>query len=583
MNYPLWELPAAGLLIAGISILHVFISHFAVGGGLFLVVAESRARRHGDGAMLGFLKGLSRFFILLTLVLGAITGVGIWFTITLVNPQATSALINTFVWCWAIEWTFFLTEIAAAMVYYYGWERLSPRTHLAVGWVYFVAAWASLAVIDGILSFMVTSGDWAHTRGLLDGFFNPSYFPTLVLRTGVAGGLAGLYVLLAGACVSDADLKGRIARYAGFGWVVPAAVVSAASFVWYLSVLARAGVPVAEALGAKGSGLGAVLAAALSLTPRSGQPILQHTMFGALAGSALLVLATLALVALRRRRYGRLEAGALMLIGFVVMGSGEWAREALRKPWVIDRYMFTNGVRLPAPDGVPGPPEALGADPFTVEALSAKGVLSSTAWVRVPAAYRPEDSAFASLPGAERAGLEAAAGAEVFRVLCSQCHTQTGYLAIRPLVQGQSVGAIDKVLVNLAKPVDAAGQPTRWSDPHLRLDTWLGRRMPPFTGTEAERRALAVYLARLGGDAAAGAEAAATAVRGPVLFEDNCAMCHGADGEWPIGARVKGKTAEELYELIGRLPQVNEAMPPFEGSDEERRALAEHLAALGKE
>ena len=29
-----------------------------------------------------------------------------------------TSLINTFVWGWAIEWTFFFTEIAAAIVYY---------------------------------------------------------------------------------------------------------------------------------------------------------------------------------------------------------------------------------------------------------------------------------------------------------------------------------------------------------------------------------------------------------------------------------------------------------------------------------
>ena len=36
-------------------------------------------------------------------------------------------------------------EIAAAMVYYYGWDRLDARTHVRVGWIYFVSAWASLA------------------------------------------------------------------------------------------------------------------------------------------------------------------------------------------------------------------------------------------------------------------------------------------------------------------------------------------------------------------------------------------------------------------------------------------------------
>ena len=47
MNYPIWELPAPGLLIAAVAIVHVFISHFAVGGGLFLVLAERKARARG--------------------------------------------------------------------------------------------------------------------------------------------------------------------------------------------------------------------------------------------------------------------------------------------------------------------------------------------------------------------------------------------------------------------------------------------------------------------------------------------------------------------------------------------------------
>jgi cytochrome bd-type quinol oxidase subunit 1 len=197
MNYPVWELPAPGLLIAAVAILHVFISHFAVGGGLFLVLAETKARRERDDAFLWFVRVLSRGFVLLTLVLGALTGVGIWFTIALVQPQATSALVTTFVWAWAIEWVFFATEIAAAMVYYYGWDRLDARTHLAVGWIYFASAWGSLAVIAGILAFMLTSGEWVRTRGFADGFFNPTYLPMVALRTAVAVGLAGLYVLFA--------------------------------------------------------------------------------------------------------------------------------------------------------------------------------------------------------------------------------------------------------------------------------------------------------------------------------------------------------------------------------------------------
>ena len=38
MNYPVWELYYAGggFLIALIAVVHVYVAHFAVGGGLFL-------------------------------------------------------------------------------------------------------------------------------------------------------------------------------------------------------------------------------------------------------------------------------------------------------------------------------------------------------------------------------------------------------------------------------------------------------------------------------------------------------------------------------------------------------------------
>jgi hypothetical protein len=47
MNYPVWELQAAGggLLIALVAVIHVYIAHFAVGGGLLLVLTEIKARR----------------------------------------------------------------------------------------------------------------------------------------------------------------------------------------------------------------------------------------------------------------------------------------------------------------------------------------------------------------------------------------------------------------------------------------------------------------------------------------------------------------------------------------------------------
>jgi mono/diheme cytochrome c family protein len=579
MNYPVWGLPAPGLLIAVVAILHVFISHFAVGGGLFLVLAERKACRESDEALLGFVRALSRGFILLTLVLGALTGVGVWFTIALVQPQATSALVTTFVWAWAIEWVFFATEVAAAMVYAHGWDRLDAQTHLKVGWIYFASAWASLAVIAGILAFMLTSGDWVRTRSVADAFFNPTYLPMVALRTAVAVGLAGLYVLFAASFLKDADLKARVARWSATRWIAPAAVLVSLTLLWYLSAAAGAGVAVAETLGAKSASPADVLAGVFTAA-RSGHPVVRGAARVAVASSAALVVASLALVALRARRYGRLEAGLLMVLGLVSVGGSEWVREGLRKPWVIDRYLFVNGVRVPASPGGAGLEGSPAEDPFALDALDRHGVLATSPWAAVPAAWHPGHPAFEGLPVPERAALEAEAGREVFRLECAACHTERGHLGLRRLVQGKSVAAITAVLDATARPIAADGRPASWSEPGVRVATWLGRRMPPFAGTHAEKRALAIHLARLGGDLRAGLEMPAAVAGGAEAFERHCSACHGPEAHWPITDRLRGRSAGDFYELVGRLPQVREEMPPFAGSEDERRALAQFLASL---
>ncbi len=579
MNYPVWDIPASGLLIAGIAILHVFISHFAVGGGLFLVLAERRARREHDEAFLGYVRQHSRFFTLLTLVLGAITGVGIWFTIGLVHPQATSSLINTFVWAWAIEWTFFVTEIAAAMVYYYGWDRLSARAHMAVGWIYFVSAYLSLVVINGILTYMMTPGGWITSRGFWDGFFNDTYWPALTTRTFVAFGLAGLYALMTASWMANTGLKEKVARYAGLNWIVPMAVVLPLSLAWYLAAAAGAGVPVAEILGAPAGSVTSMLTAAISGAV-TGHPVAQRAAFWVVMASAAVTVLTLITVVLRSRTFGRPMAATIMVLGFVAMGGGEFVREDLRKPYVIGHYMFVNGIRLPASESVAQPPhdaiERFGPDRFTIDAVKAAGVLNSSAWVTP---LPPNLSAVAGY-----AAVAKHQGHELFRALCSNCHTIDGYLALRPLVLGKSASALDGVLQRLAVPVDATGAPAAWNKPAVQLKTWRGRRMPPFAGTPEERQMLAGYLALLGG--AAQADVAASAAQatvqagdiGRTYFESRCAVCHGPGGMVPF--KSKYQTPAELYGAIGRLPTINEMMPPFDGTEAERTALAAHLASL---
>jgi cytochrome bd-type quinol oxidase subunit 1 len=124
------------MLIAIVSVLHVLVSHYAVGGGAFLAVETGFAYSRGNSDYLAYLKQHALFFILITVVYGAITGVGIWWTISLASPLATEMLIHTFVFGWAIEYVFFIVEITSAFIFFYFWGKLDSGKHQAMAWIY---------------------------------------------------------------------------------------------------------------------------------------------------------------------------------------------------------------------------------------------------------------------------------------------------------------------------------------------------------------------------------------------------------------------------------------------------------------
>ncbi len=568
MNYPIWQIPASGLLIAFIAVVHVFVAHFAVGGGLFLALTEGKARRENDPALLDYVRRHSRFFVLLSLVFGAVTGVGIWFTIGLVNPAATATLINAFVWGWAIEWTFFGTEIVAAIVYLYGWDRLNPKQHMTVAWIYFTSAYLSLVVINGILSFMLTPGRWLATREFWDGFFNPTYWPSLAVRTLGSIGLAGVYALFTTSWITSDELQKKVKRYAAIGWVLPVAIGLPFALAWFFHAAQHAGVPAAQTLGAASISLRDLIAS-LGGAKTAGQPMAQRALTVAFSAAAASIVLALLTLGIRQKALLRTLTAVILMAGLFAVGGAEWVREDLRKPFVIGSHMFVNGVRLPPPQGSIAA-QRLSADAFQIDEIDRAGVLASTHW----APRLTEDT---NAPPSVKHEIEV--GRQVFVLTCSQCHTVNGYLAIRPLVAGKTSVALERTLDGLAVPRDAAGRPATWSTPGLTVATWRERRMPPFVGTAEEKHGLAVYLASIGGGAII--ENAQTGVTGRAAFETHCSVCHGEGSGLPLDVRVAGKSEQEIYNMIGRLPQLNPAMPDFAGTEPERHALAAYLAKLG--
>ena len=216
MDYPIREFAmGGGILIALVAILHVVVSHFAVGGGLVLAVLETAAVKRNDRPLRDLVKRSSMILLLLSTVFGAISGVGIWFTIGVVHPAATSSLIHTFVWAWATEWTFFLLEVVTALAWVATWGKVSPRTHLLLIWLYAFAAFMSLVVIQGILGFMLTPGSYPKTFSFWDGFLNPTYLPGILFRTGVCILLAAAWMAFAALREPDRDARARLSRILG--------------------------------------------------------------------------------------------------------------------------------------------------------------------------------------------------------------------------------------------------------------------------------------------------------------------------------------------------------------------------------
>ena len=464
MNYPFWDIPylGSGWVIGIIAIFHVMISQFAVGGGFYLPMAERKAQRMTDPAMrsawLAQLVSHSRFFLILTGVFGTISGVGIWFAIGLTHPEATSTLIHNFVFGWAMEWVFFLVELSTAAVYYYTWNRIDPKLHLTVGWVYAGASAATLIIINGILSFMLTPGDaWLAVAGtgheaskFWNAFFNPTYWPSLFLRCGVCISLAGVWALITASRI-DGDrqpaLKASLVKWS-VKWLVPSFVAMPFLMAWYLYM-----VPASQR-------------ALLTL----GIDTIGAGTFSTVTRIALIIVVTSATIVgvayyLAYRNpveFNLSHAVAVLLLALIATGAGEYSREMLRKPYVIGRWMYSNGVRVPY-----------------VDRIDREGYLARSMWVWT--SQKTDDPPLPpwfSFYSADPAN-SYSRGEAIFRGECGSCHTLSGYRPLKELLAGRDRANIGSFIAMLHE---------------YKPDSPYRRFMPPMVGTKQDVDDLTNYL-----------------------------------------------------------------------------------------
>lgn len=377
MEYPVWQLSTlgGGFWVALISTVHVFVAQFAVGGGLFLVVTERMARNANSPAMLEYVRKHSKFFLLLTMVFGAVTGVAIWFSIALLAPGGALTLIHQFLFAWATEWVFFAAEIVSLLVYFYGWDRMNPRDHMTVGWLYFFFGWMSLFMINGVIGFMLTPGEWLETRNFWDGFFNPTFWPQLFFRSALCAMLAGLFGFVTGTRIKDEEARGKIVRTCA-AWTLGGLALAALTGTWYIAALPPAQYQLA-----------------MQESSRVAWFMNSFWVFG-----PAVIIGGLVLGIRMPKTVGFPLALVVMLLGLGLTGSFESVREAARKPYIIWGHLYSNGIA-----------------PSQMETINQEGMLKSAAWVPEDLREVTEDN-------------ELEAGRWLYQLECAACHSIDGPL-----------------------------------------------------------------------------------------------------------------------------------------------------------
>lgn len=445
MHYPFWYVPGltSPMWIAIVAVLHVYTAMYAVGGSVLIATQTGLAYKRGDREYLSYLKNHTWFFVLITLVYGSLFGVGIWWTIGLASPLATEDLIHVFVLGWAMEYVTFLLEILSAFIFFYYWGRMAQRTHLQIGWIYAGAAFLSLLIITPITAFQLNTGNWNPSDGFWAAFFNPQAFPQIAARTGGSLLLGALYFFLHSTLrIRDNDrLRDLVGRHSAKWAMLGAVLAIIGGLAWYAYLPA--------------SGSAALTGAAVL-------NVLMTIIFLLTAGVAIMMY----FGPFRNPKW--LTPGFAILffgLGLAATGTGEFIREAVRKPYIVYGRVLCSQIRTKE-----------------VPKLQETGYLNGGVWTRAYIIDRfPESVAtqgtdpvideekLLSLPLEKRQEV----GRTIFQYHCNDCHAVEGYSAVAQLTRGWTRPMIYDLVT------------------HLDQYRYF---MPPWAGTDAEAQMLTDYI-----------------------------------------------------------------------------------------
>ncbi len=369
-----------GMIIGGLGIVHVFVAQFAIGGGILLCYFQWLAAKGLEPNARRFVDGYFKALVLISFVIGAVTGVAMWFTSIQISPRTIGLMVDEFHWVWATEWTFFCLEIVAGYAFYRTCDRLSDRTRMRLLVVYTLAAWFSLFWINGILSWQLTPGGWLETGDVWAGFFNSSFWPSLLFRTVVSMTIASLVACVVLNTMGELDRSARASLIHRAAHMLVPMFTMPVLAIWFLAAIP----PDSRSWVLGGS-------AAM-------------TLFMFLSAGASLLIGGYALFGLIRKKLYINGATATLLCALALgaTAGGEFVREGVRKPYTVRETLYANSI-----------------EPSEIARLRSIGSVTHDPYpLKDAASYANEQLRL---------------GARVFRFQCSVCHTIAGANGLKHL------------------------------------------------------------------------------------------------------------------------------------------------------
>ena len=312
-----------GLTIGGLGIFHVFTAHFAIGGGFLLCWFQWLAMTGRSSAARKFLDGYFRYLVLVSFVMGALTGVGMWFTSIQVSAPTIGVMIDEFHWLWGVEWTFFCLEVVAGYSFYRYGKNLTDRARLTLLILYTFAAWNSLFWINGILSFQLTPGEWMANHDLWAGFFNPTFWPSLFYRTIACWTVGSLVAMVVINTVEEFSREEKAELIHWAAWLMAPMILMPVLGLWFVIAIPS-------------DSREWILGGSMTMT-----------MFLNIAVGSSAIIAIYVIVGILRNRLyiNGATAAVLCAMAFAATGGGEFVREGVRKPYSLRNILYSNAVR----------------------------------------------------------------------------------------------------------------------------------------------------------------------------------------------------------------------------------------------